>query len=88
MVSLPPINTPLNQHSLKALEIWLEELGALRSDKDPCCWDWITPKWSAQIRMETENLKITWEKDGEKNQCNFPYGLSREDVQYAIYQGP
>tara|TARA_Y100001968_G_scaffold68366_2_gene59407 strand:- start:101 stop:217 length:117 start_codon:yes stop_codon:yes gene_type:complete len=38
--------------------------------------------------MDTENLKITWEKGGEKNQCNFPYGLSREDVQYAIYQGP
>tara|TARA_Y100001968_G_scaffold333191_1_gene394623 strand:+ start:2233 stop:2454 length:222 start_codon:yes stop_codon:yes gene_type:complete len=73
---------------LKSLEIWLEELGAQRSNTDPCCWDWIMPEWSAEINMETENLRITWKKDDIKYQCTFPYGLSREDVQSAFYQGP
>lgn len=88
MISLPSIKTPLNQHSLKALETWLEGLGAQRSHSDPCCWDWDMPQWSAQIKLASDNIRITWEKERSKHHCTFSYGLSREDIQAAFYQGP
>ena len=88
MIQLPPSTTPLNQHSLKALELWLLEIGAERSNTDSCLWYWSMPAWSAQIKLEIEILRITWDKDGVKTECTFPYGLSREDVQSAFYEGP
>ena len=33
MSALPSETTPLNQHSLRALELWLQELGATRIDE-------------------------------------------------------
>ena len=36
MAALPPESTPLNQHSLPALEAWLQQLGAVRMDDNPC----------------------------------------------------
>ena len=88
MSLLPPSETPLNQHSLEALELWLKEIGATRNNNDPCLWNWEMSKWTAEIKMEREILRVTWRKNGERTQCSFPYGLSREDVQIAIYEGP
>ena len=88
MTLLPPINTPLNQHSLSALELWLTELGAEQNVDDRCLWNWVTPNWRAEIQVEFESLLVTWEKDGIKNQRSFPYGLSRNDVEAAMRQGP
>ncbi len=85
---LPPANTPLNQHSLGAIEIWLQELGACKSDKDPCLWTLVLSHWSAVIQMEHDELKVTWEQDGKFNHCYFSYGLPRNDVHLAILQGP
>ena len=38
MSPLPPPTTPLNQHSLRALEEWLHGLGAEPIDGDRCRW--------------------------------------------------
>jgi len=88
MLQLPPAETPLNRHSLSALETWLQELGAKRSKTDACKWEWIRPQWSAEIQIEVDELRVTWDKDGHRNQCCFPYGLPRCDVEIAIKQGP
>ena len=88
MSSLPPAHTPLNQHSLAALESWLSQLGAQQSRKDPCLWIWLQPEWSAEIKMELNELIVTWEQEGKFNQCSFPYGLPRKDIQTAIIDGP
>ena len=88
MDQLPPSRTPLNQHSLEALESWLKKLGAERSESDICLWYWVMPKWSAEIKVEKESLRVSWDKDGKKKYCSFPYGLSRKDVQSAIFEGP
>ena len=88
MSFLPPSTTPLNQHSLKALESWLMELGAEKSQTDPCLWNWVMPAWSAQIKIDIEQLRITWKKGDRNYQCSFPYGLSRKDVQIALFEGP
>ena len=88
MSLLPASQTPLNQHSLAALELWLDELGAEKSKLDPCLWIWLMPKWSAEIKLERDELKVTWEQEGKLSQRSFPYGLSRRDVQIAIAEGP
>ncbi len=88
MSLLPPAETPLNRHSIKSLEIWLAGLGAMQSETDACRWDWLMPQWSAQILIEQDELRVIWAKDGQSNQCCFPYGLSRSDVEIAMKQGP
>lgn len=88
MSFLPPSQTPLNQHSLIDLELWLKELGAKPSNRDPSVWNLLMPKWTAQIKMEIDSLFIAWEQGGETRHCSFPYGLSRFDVESAILQGP
>ncbi len=88
MFHLPPEKTPLNRHSLTALENWLRQLGAERSKTDACSWEWMMPQWSAEIQLEVDELRVTWNKDGQLNQCSFPYGLPRCDVETAIKQGP
>ena len=85
---LPPSETPLNQHSLIALEFWLNQLGAVQSIDDPCKWSCPLPDWTTEIEIGKEDLRVTWIKDGYKSKCLFSYGLSREDVQLAIDQGP
>ncbi len=88
MSLLPSSQTQLNQHSLEALEYWLSELGAHQSRQDPCLWILEMPSWIAQIKMERDELQVTWEKAGQLHHCSFPYGLSRYDVQTAISEGP
>lgn len=88
MPPLPPAQTPLNQHSLRALETWLTDLGALRSDHDACLWQWHQPLWSAQIRLDQEDLQVIWQQDGATCQRIFPYGLSRLDIEAAMRAGP
>ncbi len=88
MTQLPPAHTPLNQHSLMALESWLYELGAQRNGENINRWTWDFSDWSAEIHMEQDELRVAWEKDGALSQCSFPYGLSRGDVEAAMSAGP
>ena len=85
---LPPINTPLNQHSLMAIELWLENLGASRSTDDPCLWEWVTSQWSADLKISHDALIVTWKKDGILKTCSLPYGLNRVDLLEVLNQGP
>ena len=88
MTSLPGAQIPLNQHSLGSIELWLNELGAKKSTNDPCLWLLKTVNWSAEIKIEQDELRVVWEKDGKRNQCCFSYGLSRQDIEFAMMQGP
>ena len=88
MSQLPSSQTPLNQHSLAAIEAWLHGMGANKSKTDPCLWLWVTPKWSAEIKLERDELQVTWEYEGQSRQRSFTYGLTRYDVQIAIAEGP
>ena len=88
MAPLPPPETPLNQHSLQALEEWLRGLGAGRSEDDLCDWIWEQPGWSARLRLDQEGLGVTWTSSQPAKSCAFPYGLPREDVEAALRLGP
>ena len=88
MTQLPSEDTPLNQHSLMSIESWLRTLGARKNEDDPCLWVWETNKWSAQLKIESEELIVIWDHQGTSSQCSFPYGLTRADVFAALNEGP
>ena len=90
MSALPSETTPLNQHSLRALELWLHELGATRIDDDPCQWLLEAAEWRAVLLLDRDDLKIQWmpSSSATASSCSLPYGLSRGDVEAAIQAGP
>ena len=89
MSPLPPPTTPLNQHSLRALEEWLHSLGAEPIDGDRCRWSLVNEAWTAEVRLDREDLVVVWQgADGASAPCALPYGLSRLDVNAAIEAGP
>ena len=88
MSTLPPAQTPLNQHSLGAIELWLISLGAKKKIDNPSFWTWVMPKWSAEISFQQDELRIVWGEGETKTQYEFPYGLSRQDVEAALKHGP
>ncbi|MEB3350486.1 MAG: DUF3143 domain-containing protein [Cyanobacteriota bacterium] len=85
---LPPATTPLYHHPLPALERWLRDLGAVQQGPNGSVWDLHRPEWSARILLDVEDLRVSWQHDGQESARAFPYGLSRDDVQAAILAGP
>jgi len=83
-----PSNTPINQHSLQALELWLKDLGASRDIENPSKWYLILSSWHATIVFEQEDLSIVWESRGKLTKRLFSYCINREDIENAILQGP
>ena len=88
MTKLPPAETPLNQHSLIALEAWLSQIGAKKSSVNPSDWLLEASKWSAQISLGRDELCVVWKYGELENQRCFSYGFSRNDVEAAINEGP
>ena len=88
MTQLPSPATALNQHSLVELELWLKTLGAEKNENNPCIWQLETSESSAEIEMMQDELKVTWMSKTKESQFSFPYGLSRQDIEAALQQGP
>ena len=94
MSNLPSPQTPLNQHSLRSLELWLMNLGAVKCTQNPSLWRWDNmPRWSAEIYFKQDELTITWDETkseykSKTSQFSFPYGLPRQDVEAALNHGP
>ena len=88
MSKLPSEKTPLNQHSLREIELWLCALGAEKYFDDPCTWTWTCSKGSAEIFIKQDELMVVWSKGEVKRQFGFPYGLPREDIEAALRHGP
>ena len=88
MSLLPSADTPLNQHSLAAIELWWQGMGAEQSKNDLSKWVWTSKDWTAEILIEYDELRVVWQKTSSQKQCSFPYGLSRRDVEAAMNEGP
>ena len=88
MSLLPSSNTPLDQHSLTAIEYWLKGIGAIRCEDDPCAWEWEVSNYSAKIFLCQDELRVNWIKQNKTSQFSFPYGLPRLDIEAALLQGP
>ena len=83
-----PPNTPINQHSLQSLELWLTNLGAKKDIHDPSKWYLLLSTWNATIIFEQEDLSVIWDSEGKQTKRLFSYCINREDVENAILQGP
>ena len=81
-------DTPINQHSLQSLELWLEDLGAKKDIDNPSKWNLLLSNWNATIIFEPEDLSVVWESEGELTKRLFSYCINREDIENAILQGP
>jgi len=81
-------NDPINQHSLKSLELWLTGLGAVKDMNNPSKWYLFLSNWNATIIFEREDLSVLWESEGQETKRLFSYCINREDVENAILQGP
>ena len=83
-----PSDTPINQHSIQSLELWLKELGATKDIDNPSKWNLLLSNWNATIIFEQEDLSVMWESKGQETKRLFSYCINREDVENAILQGP
>tara|TARA_B100000212_G_scaffold291810_1_gene233599 strand:- start:1055 stop:1312 length:258 start_codon:yes stop_codon:yes gene_type:complete len=83
-----PSETPINQYSLKSLELWLRKLGASPDNDDPSKWFLKFSNWEATINFEQEDLSIVWNCEGQITRRMFSYYINRADVENAIMQGP
>ena len=83
-----PSDTPINQHSLQSLELWLKDLGATKDIHNQSKWHLLLPNWKAIIIFEQEDLSVVWEREGELTKRLFSYCINREDIENAILQGP
>ena len=81
-------DTPINQHSLQSLELWLKGLGATKDIDNPSKWYLLISNWNATIIFEKEDLSVVWESGGERTKRLFSYCINREDIENAILQGP
>ena len=83
-----PSDTPINQHSLQSLELWLKALGATKDIHNPSKWYLLLSNWNATITFEQEDLSVVWESGGNLTKRLFSYCINREDIENAILQGP
>ena len=84
---LPP-DTPINQHSLQSLELWLKDLSATKDIDNPSKWYLLLSNWNATIVFEQEDLSVVWESGGKVTKRLFSYCINRGDIENAILQGP
>ena len=79
MSNLPSPQTPLNQHSLAELELWLINLGAEKCTHNPCLWRWNNiPQWSAEIYFRQDELMVIWgeiNKEGKVKNSQFSFSI-------------
>lgn len=90
-MALPAPTTPLYNHPLPALEAWLDEQGCSQDHSNPNVWRVTRSSWQAEIIMDIEDIRVRYIKDafgGKEIQRAFPYSLSRQDVEDAIFTGP
>ncbi|BAW96133.1 hypothetical protein NIES970_10560 [[Synechococcus] sp. NIES-970] len=91
MSTMPSLDSPLYNHPLPKIEQWLREMGCEQDPQQLHCWTATRPTWQAEIRLEVEELSVSYLKagaDGSDIQRSFKYSLSRRDIQDAVFSGP
>ncbi len=89
--SLPAAETPLYNHSLLAIEVWLAQQGCHQDEENRNCWRVTRETWSADLELDVEQIVVAYQhQSGDRPhiQRSFPYSLSRRDLEDAIFAGP
>lgn len=83
---MPPASTPLFKHPLPMLELWLSEQGCQRDTDDQSRWFCDRPEWKAELSLEETTIDVRYTyTDGNTKRLSFPYSLSRQDLDDAIF---
>ncbi|BAC91454.1 DUF3143 domain-containing protein [Gloeobacter violaceus] len=86
MNSLPTADTPLYNHPLHKIEIWLREHQCERDTEEQHCWHLHRSRWSATLQLEETVLKVDYAyPPNQTKTLSFPYSLSRRDVEQAVF---
>ncbi|MEM9803791.1 MAG: DUF3143 domain-containing protein [Cyanobacteria bacterium P01_D01_bin.56] len=90
-MALPSADTPLYNHTLPDIELWLSQQGCKQSSSELNHWEIAHTNWSADLVLETDSVVVRYVKASaptEDIQRGFKYSLSRQDLQDAIFAGP
>lgn len=90
-MALPAADTPLYNHTLPDIELWLTQQGCQQNVSDLNHWEIIKTGWRADLILEIDSLIVRYlnaSDMGEDIQRGFKYSLSRQDLEDAIFAGP
>lgn len=86
-MTLPVESTPLYNHPLPTIESWLEQQGCVRDPDQSENWSCQTDHWQAELSLEETHIWVRYHYgDGSTKTLTFPYSLSREDIEQAIFE--
>ena len=86
-MALPQDSTPLYNHSLMAIEVWLQQQGCEQDESDLNCWHISQEDWSADLVLDVEQIVVSYDSSGNRTRRAFPYSLSRKDLEAVIFSG-
>ncbi|MEM6254025.1 MAG: DUF3143 domain-containing protein [Cyanobacteria bacterium P01_D01_bin.156] len=90
-MALPSADTPLYNHTLPDIELWLTQQGAKQSRAELNYWEITKASWKANLVLETDSIIVRYleaSDTGEDIQRGFKYSLNRQDLEDAIFAGP
>ena len=90
-MALPSADTPLYNHTLPDIELWLTQQGCKQDTSELNRWKISKPAWRADLLLETDSLIVRYidaGNGGEDIQRGFKYSLSRQDLEDVIFSGP
>ncbi len=90
-MALPSADTPLYNHTLPDIELWLAQHGCKQDSSELNRWEISKSAWQADLLLETDSLVVRYVNAGEGGediQRGFKYSLSRQDLEDAIFAGP
>ncbi len=88
---LPSADTPLYNHTLPDIELWLTQQGCKQNISELNRWEISKAAWRADLVLETDSLVVRYMEAGDGSediQRGFKYSLSRQDLEDAIFTGP
>ncbi|MEM8613773.1 MAG: DUF3143 domain-containing protein [Cyanobacteria bacterium P01_H01_bin.105] len=90
-MALPSADTPLYNHTLPDIELWLKQHGCEQNSSELNRWEIAKAAWQADLSLETDSLVVRYRNLSDVDepiQRGFKYSLSRQDLEDAIFAGP
>ncbi|NEP62286.1 MAG: DUF3143 domain-containing protein [Symploca sp. SIO2G7] len=90
-MALPSADTPLYNHALPDIELWLTQQGCIQDRSELNRWEIVRANWQADLILETDSLIVRYlnaSTNSDYIQRGFKYSFSRQDLENAIFSGP
>ena len=90
-MALPSADTPLYNHTLPDIALWLTQQGGQQDSSELNRWEITKVAWRADLLLETDSIIVRYLEAGSAGdniQRGFKYSLSRQDLEDAIFAGP